>query len=125
MAVDRYALTVGQKLLVPAFTVTVVDTDSEGVLNCIRVSDDTGSKHFIYPNRLSMPVPYEDGALYVTAYNDCFVYKAADDGISRGKWLAVSSLGYDEDDYDDSDLISYDSPYRPLRKVIVGAELND
>ena len=123
MALLREQILAGDTVVIPAFRATVVDTYA--TIGCVEVKDADGKRHFIYLNQLNKPVPYEDDALYVNRYNDCYVYKAADDDISPGKWLPVSSLNYDEDEYDDSDLVSYTSPSRPLRQVAFGDELND
>lgn len=126
MALSFDDIKVGGEIIVSAFKATVVEVET-GIDVCTKVRDRDGNVHYIYRNRLSKPVPYEDGAVYRNAYTNYYAYRAASDGISQGQWLrADDPAGYDPDDeYNDDDLLSYDYPTRPMQKVIFGEKLDD
>lgn len=123
MAIRIGDLKVGDKIIVTAFEATV-ELPISGVVNLTKVKDINGDVHYVYCTKLTQPVPYSDGAVYVTRYGVFYRYRAADDGISRGTWLPLNDALDETGSGDDLEAFSY--PARPLRKVTVSSEeLND
>lgn len=105
---DISTITTGQKVEVNEFAATVVEVNSfDGT---IKVKDANANVHYLSYTQLTKVLPFEDGAVYLDAYNDRYTWVAADRG-----WL--NKAGNPRD---------FAYPVRPLRKYTLSAtELTD
>lgn len=113
-------LNVGDTLIVPSFTVRVVN--ATGYDGCVKVEDENSKFHYIYRGQLNKPVPYENDKTYRSNLNDLYRYKAAADGVSPGTWQPLENNGTTE--VGRPEVFGY--PSRPLRQFTISdVELND
>lgn len=132
MALNSSQLRLGKRVRVAGFTAKVAEGgkyDDDGNVTTetyrdlgsqVRVTDDAGrNTHYISLTALAVPVPYADGALYLSNAGTFAFYVAGPDG-KPGKWRLRLSNGEPGDTER-----NFDYPTRPLKLVSLGDALND